>query len=87
MNIQNIILGLIQIKPMTGYELKQKFDTSLGFFSGASFGSIYPLLKKLEKQGLVKLHLEVQDGRPNRKIYSITQRGRKAFIQIGRAHV
>jgi len=81
MNIQNIILGLLQERPKTGYELKQEFDTSLGFFSGASFGSIYPILKRLEQQGLVRMKIQVQDGKPNRKIYSVTAKGRKAFAE------
>lgn len=80
MNIQNTILGLLHIHPMTGYQLKQAFDSSLGFFSGASFGSIYPILSKCRKKGLVKMEVEVQDGKPNRKIYSLTPEGRESFM-------
>lgn len=79
MNIQNIILGLLQNKPKTGYELKREFDQSLGFFSGASFGSIYPILKKIERQAMVTMNMEVQDGKPNKKVYSITEKGKSAF--------
>ncbi len=78
MDIQNIILGLLKFGPMTGYELKQAFDTSLGYFSGASFVSIYPILNKLEKGGLATVKLEPREGR-QRKVYSITQAGRKKF--------
>lgn len=80
MNIQNTILGLLHTQPMTGYELKQAFDSSLGFFSGASFGSIYPILNSCRKKGLVNMEVEVQDGKPNRKIYSLTPEGRKSFM-------
>lgn len=79
MDIIHIILGIINIQPMTGYEIKQVFDNSLTFFSGASYGSIYPTLKKLEKGGLVSVTVEVQDGKPNRKIYTITQKGRRMY--------
>ncbi len=79
MEIQNIILGLLKLGPMTGYELKQTFDTSLGYFSGASFGSIYPILGRLEKAGLASVKRETREGRL-RKVYSITQAGRKAFM-------
>lgn len=78
MDIQNIILGLLKSGPMTGYELKQAFDTSLGYFSGASFGSIYPILNKLQKGGLATVKPEPREGR-QRKVYSITQAGRKKF--------
>ena len=80
MDIQHIILGIIQINPMTGYEIKQFFDKSLTFFSGVSYGSIYPTLKKLEKKGFVTVQLEVQDGRPNRKIYTITDQGHTEYL-------
>ncbi len=78
MDIRSIILGLLNIRPMTGYELKQVFDTSLGNFSGASFGSIYPTLRKLQSQGLASVKEETREGR-HRKVYSITSSGRKVF--------
>ena len=80
MDIIHIILGIINIQSMTGYEIKQVFDKSLTFFSGASYGSIYPTLKKLEKAGLVSVTVEVQDGKPNRKIYAITEKGRNTYL-------
>jgi DNA-binding PadR family transcriptional regulator len=78
MDIRNIILGLLESRPMTGYELKQVFDTALSSFSGASFGSIYPTLAKLEKEGLARVKVEPREGR-QRKVYSITPSGRKTF--------
>ena len=80
MTIQGTILGLLMSGPKTGYLLKQMFDSSLGFFAGASFGSIYPTLRKCEQAGLVKMELEIQNGRPNRKVYSLTPKGRKIFL-------
>ncbi len=50
------------------------------YFIDASFGSIYPALAKLEAEGLVTSHVEQQDGKPAKKIYSITETGRRAFI-------
>jgi len=81
MNIQNTILGLLLKEPQTGYELKQLFDSSLAFFSGASFGSIYPALKRCEKEGLVNMEMELQDGKPNRKVYYITEAGKDIFLK------
>lgn len=80
MDIIHIILGIINIQSMTGYEIKQVFDKSLTFFSGASYGSIYPTLKKLEKGGFVSVAVEVQNGKPNRKIYTITEKGRNTYL-------
>ncbi len=81
MNIRNTILGLLMYGPQTGYDLKQAFDSSLGFFAGASFGSIYPILRRCRQDGLVKMEQEIQDGKPNRKIYSLTDQGREQFLR------
>jgi DNA-binding PadR family transcriptional regulator len=80
MDIKSIVLGFLTRESLTGYELKKRFSISFSFFSGASYGSIYPALKKMEKEGLVSQRLEIQDGAPNRKVYSITAAGRRAFI-------
>lgn len=44
-----VILGFLCEKDMTGYEIKQKMTISTSNFIDASFGSIYPMLKKMEK--------------------------------------
>lgn len=62
-----------------GYDLKKLFSISFVFFSGLSYGSIYPALKKLEKAGLIAMKLEIQENAPNRKIYTITKAGKQAF--------
>jgi len=51
-----------------------------GHFIEASYGSIYPALIALEKEGLVTSRKEGQNGRPNRKVYSINETGRSTFI-------
>jgi DNA-binding PadR family transcriptional regulator len=81
MDIKSILLGFLTRQPLTGYELKKRFSISFSFFSGVSYGSIYPALKKMEKERLVAQQLEIQDGAPNRKVYSITAAGRKVFIE------
>ena len=76
MDIKSILLGFLMKQSMTGYELKKAFSISFSHFSGISYGSIYPALKKLEKEGLVTMELQIQDGTPNRKIYTVTDAGR-----------
>ncbi|MGZ3580606.1 MAG: PadR family transcriptional regulator [Syntrophales bacterium] len=80
MDVGSTLLGFLMYRSMTGYELKKFFSMSFSFFSGLSYGSIYPALKKMGKGGLVTMRLEVQDGAPNRKVYTITRAGKKAFI-------
>lgn len=80
MDAKAIILGFLMQKSMTGYELKKAFSISFSFFSGLSYGSIYPALKKMEQQGLITMRIEIQEGLPNKKIYTITNLGRKKFL-------
>jgi DNA-binding PadR family transcriptional regulator len=79
MDVRLIILGFLMYGNLTGYDLKKLFSISFSFFSGLSYGSIYPALKKMEQDGLITMKLEIQDGTPNRKVYSITEAG-KAFF-------
>jgi DNA-binding PadR family transcriptional regulator len=46
----------------------------------ASLRRIYPTLKKMTKDGLVTFHIEPQEGKPDRKVYSVTDRGEATFL-------
>ena len=81
MDIKTMLLGFLMGGSMTGYELKKKFSISFSFFSGLSYGSIYPALRKMEKEGCLTLVVQIQDGSPNRKVYTITDEGRKVFLE------
>ncbi len=81
MDIKTMVLGFLMRGSMTGYELKKRFSLSFSFFSALSYGSIYPALKRLEQEGLITLKVEIQDGSPNRKVYTITNSGRKFFLE------
>jgi DNA-binding PadR family transcriptional regulator len=85
MDVQSVLLGFLMRNSMTGYDLKKAFSISFSFFSGLSYGSIYPALKKMEKQGLITQRLEIQDGAPNRKVYTITEAGKTAFLDALRS--
>ena len=64
---------------MSGYDLAKFFDTSIGFFWSATHPQIYRQLKKLQEEGLVTSVEEVQTGKPNRFVYSITDAGKAAL--------
>jgi PadR family transcriptional regulator AphA len=76
-----VLLGLLTIEPMSGYDLGQMIRVSIGHFWNESYGQIYPNLKKLEAQGLVTAKTERQKGKPDRTIYSITPKGRERLAQ------
>ncbi len=74
------ILGFLMESPMSGYDLKRRFKESVGFFYGASDGSLYPALKTLASRGLVKMRPQRNGGR-SRKVYAITRSGREWFLK------
>ena len=81
MDVKFPILGFLMEAEATGYDLKQRFQEPIGFFYRVSDGSIYPALKKLAGDGLVKLRRE-RRGRRKRKVYAITRRGREHFRRM-----
>lgn len=81
MSLKHALLGFINYGPMTGYELKKFFDTSVAHFWNAELSQIYPALKAMESEGLVEMKVEVQEDRPNRKVYSITEKGQQELLQ------
>lgn len=85
MDVKTILLGSLFDQSLSGYDLKKLFSLSFAFFSGLSYGSIYPALKKLEAEGLITMTLEIQENAPNRKVYTITKAGRQAFLQALKA--
>ena len=73
-----VILGLIAVAPRSGYDIKAMVDKSTRFFWAASYGQIYPELKRLAERGLIQGSDESQGERP-RTVYSITEEGRVAL--------
>jgi DNA-binding PadR family transcriptional regulator len=81
MSLKHTLLGFLNYYPMTGYELKKFFDTSVAHFWNAEQSQIYAALKQLEAEDLVEMRVEMQTDRPNRKVYSITEDGRDELLE------
>lgn len=75
---QAIMTALIE-DDMSGYELAQSFDSSLGLFWRASHQQIYQELKKLSEQDLLNKREVSQSGKPNKIVYGLTLLGREAL--------
>jgi PadR family transcriptional regulator AphA len=69
-----VILGMIAFGRKTGYEIKQLVDTSTRHFWAASYGQIYPELRRLEQQGFVCGRPEPSGARA-RTVYELTDDG------------
>ena len=73
-----VILGVLAVEPRSGYDIKALTDKSTRFFWAASYGQIYPELKRLSESGLVEGAEEPHGGR-KRTVYKITRAGREAL--------
>lgn len=82
MNVRTLCLSVLYEGDATGYDIRRMCtDGEFAYFIEASFGSIYPALAKLEDDKLVTSRTVPQDGKPARKVYSITDAGRQAFTE------
>jgi PadR family transcriptional regulator AphA len=81
MDVKTLCLGLLTVQEACGYDLKKTFESSFKHFFPAGYGSIYPALADLAAAGLVNCREIPQIGKPDRKVYRITEAGEKAFIQ------
>ncbi len=75
------VLGFLMDAELTGYDLKRRFQESVGFFYRVSDGSLYPALKKLARDKLVTMRTE-RNGKRARKLYAITPAGREHFLKM-----
>ncbi len=76
MSLKHALLGFLNYRSMTGYQLKQHFDESVQKFWNASLSQIYPTLSQMKEEGLLIMEVKYQDSSPNAKVYHITNRGR-----------
>jgi DNA-binding PadR family transcriptional regulator len=69
-----VILGMLRREPLSGYEIKALVDNSTRFFWAASYGQIYPELRRLSEAGLV-VGADSPTGGRKRTVYEITADG------------
>lgn len=69
------VLGMLSYMPMSGYDLRKFIESSTSNFWSESYAQIYPMLKQLTREGLTTFHAEKQEGRPERYVYELTERG------------
>lgn len=79
MALKHAILVSLAEKAASGYDLARRFDKSLGFFWQASHQQIYQLLTKMESSGEVAAELQAGAGKPDRKLYRLTELGHRAL--------
>src|SRR5438094_4568703 len=73
-----VLLGLVALKPRSGYDIKRIVDRSIRHFWAASYGQIYPELRRLEAVDWLEGEDAPQGGRSRRR-YRITPAGRQGL--------
>lgn len=73
------LLGLLTFGPMSGYDIKKMFEKSLSYFWNESYGQIYPVLKKLAAEGLTRAGRDNAQGKRERTVYTLGEKGAQAF--------
>ncbi len=81
LTLEFILLGLVSDKPAHGYELQQELRSLQSLSQVWHLGQpqLYAILDKLERQGLLSGELQAGEGRPDRKVLSLTLAGRQMF--------
>jgi PadR family transcriptional regulator, regulatory protein AphA len=81
MSLDHAILGFLQYKPLSGYDLKVEFDFSLQYSWPADQSHIYRTLARLAEKKWIETEVVRQDRRPDRKVYHITKKGREELLR------
>ncbi|MGK8520119.1 PadR family transcriptional regulator [Nocardia asteroides] len=76
MALEHALLVSLTERAGSGYELARRFDKSIGYFWSATHQQIYRVLKRMEESGWVDGESVAQEGRPDKKVYSVSEAGR-----------
>jgi len=77
MSLPHIILGMLRRTPKSGYDLNKELEAVIQFFWETDISRIYRSLRDMQKKGWVEFETVVQEGSPNKKVYSLTELGRQ----------
>ncbi len=80
MHVKTLCLAILSMDDASGYEIKKLLEGPFSHIHEASFGAIYPALARLQEDGLVTCEERTQEKRPDKKVYSLTQKGRFELI-------
>jgi len=79
--VRLLVLRLLHREPMYGYQMIQHLrDRSEGYFQLGE-GALYPLLHEMEEEGFLQARWQQQEGKPSRRYYHLTSRGRRELAR------
>ena len=80
--IELAILGLLKERPMHGYQLQRELSEQLGGLWRVSYGSLYPSLRRLERDGAIVSQAGAGTGARRKTVYTITEQGEQHFLEL-----
>jgi DNA-binding PadR family transcriptional regulator len=80
MSLKHGLLGLLSLKPYTGYDLNREFTQSLKYIWQTKTTQIYVELKNMEQRGWLVSEQVIQNDKPNKRVYTITEEGTAEFL-------
>lgn len=82
MSLKFALLGLVSIRPASGYDLKRSIERSIYYIWNATSPQIYSTLRKLRDEGFITTEYLPQQGKPDKQIHTITATGREALYRF-----
>jgi DNA-binding PadR family transcriptional regulator len=81
MSLKFALMGFLDIYPMSGYDLVKAFDYAALYYWHATHTQIYGTLKQMEKDGWIEGQVMYQLDNPNKRIFSVTEKGKAEFLK------
>jgi len=81
MALEHALLVALRERPGSGLELTRRFERSIGFFWQATHQQIYRVLARMEADGWIVAETVPQQGKPDKKVYSVAAAGREALAR------
>jgi|SRR5579862_1930637 len=80
-DLDALILGVLQVGKLHGYEITKRINRQGETVLSVKEGQLYPILHRLEHEGLIIAEWIPQEGKPARKVYALTDKGQKALAK------
>ena len=80
-DLEAVVLGTLQGEGLHGYEISKRISNKSDGLLKIGEGQLYPTLHRLEEQGFVTSEWIGQEGRPPRKVYSLTKAGLDELVE------
>lgn len=79
MDTKGLCLGVLTLGPASGYDIRRRLEDTFGHFMDVAPSAVYPALKELHRERLVTRESVEREGRPTKKVYTLTGDGDLAF--------